>query len=221
MKSYFARRMALLMIFLLVSLAACSERQVDDALLTARVKAQMTADGRISPSRVDVDTLNGNVTLSGETPTQAEKSAAEEVTRSVEGVRGVSNQIIVNPAAAGTGIPSGDEMKQQAEKTVSNVGQGVKREAANAILLGSVKARLAAAGYGGVGVGVNSGVVTLRGETSSDKDRIAVEAIVQRISGVQKVDNQLTIRKPAPPPAPAPTAATAPCPGHSPSPRRR
>jgi hyperosmotically inducible periplasmic protein len=219
MKSYFARRMALLMIFLAVALAACSERQVDDALLTAKVKAQMTADGRISPTRVDVDTLNGNVTLSGETPTQAEKSAAEEVAREVVGVRGVSNQIIVNPAVAGTGIPSGDEMKQQAERTVGNVGQEVKNKAENAFLLGSVKARLAAAGYGGVGVDVNSGVVTLKGETSSDKDRIAVEAIVQRISGVQKVDNQLTVTKPAPPPSP--TATTAPCPGHSPSPRRR
>lgn len=219
MKSCFARRMALLMIFLSVLLAACSERQVDDALLTAKVKTQMTADGRISPSRVDVDTLNGNVTLSGETPTQAEKNAAEEVARQVVGVKGVSNQIIVNPAVAGTGIPSGDEMKQQAEKTVSNVGQGVKNKAENAFLLGSVKARLAAAGYGSVGVGVNSGVVTLKGETSSDKDRIAAEAIVEKIKGVRKVDNQLTVKKPAPPPSP--TATMAPCPGHSPSPRRR
>lgn len=221
MKSYFARRMALLMIFLLILLAACSERQVDDALLTARVKTQMTADGRISPSRVDVDTLNGNVTLSGETPTPEEKTAAEEVARKVEGVRGVSNQIIVNPAAAGTGIPSGDEIKQRAEKTVNNVGQGVKKEAANAFLLGSVKARLTAAGYGAVGVSADRGVVTLKGETSSDKDRIAAEAIVEKIKGVQKVNNQLTVRKPAPPPAPAPTATMAPCPAHSPSPRRR
>jgi hyperosmotically inducible protein len=213
--------MALLMIFLLVLLAACSERQVDDALLTARIKAQMAADGRISPSRVDVDTLNGDVTLSGETPTPQEKIAAEEVTRKVEGVRGVSNQIIVNPASAGTGIPSGDEMKQRAEKTVSNVGQGVKKEAENAFLLGSVKARLTAAGYGAVSVSADSGVVTLKGETSTDKDRIAAEAIVEKIKGVQKVDNQLTVKKPAPPPAASPTAIMAPCPSRSPSPRRR
>jgi hyperosmotically inducible periplasmic protein len=221
MKSYFARRMTLLMIFFSTLFTACSERQVDDALLTARVKAEMTADGRISPSRVDVDTLNGNVTLSGETPTQEEKSAAEEVASKVQGVRGVSNQIVVNPAVAGTGIPSGDEMKQRAEKTVSNVEQGVKTEAQNAFLLGSVKARLAAAGYGGVGVSADRGVVTLRGETSSDKDRIAAEAIVEKIKGVRKVNNQLTVRKPAPPPAATPTGAMAPCPGHSPSPRRR
>jgi osmotically-inducible protein OsmY len=158
-----------------------------------------------------VDTVNGNVTLSGETPTQEEKIAAEEVASKVEGVRGVSNQIIVNPAAAGSGIPSGEEMKRQAEKAVSNVGQGMKKEAQNAILLGEVKARLAAAGYGAVGVDVDRGVVTLKGETSNEKDRIAAEAIAEKVNGVEKVDNQLTIQKP-PPPAPTKT----PCPSHSP-----
>ena len=44
-------------------------------------------------------------------------------------------------------------------------------------MLGEVKARLAAAGYGAVGVDVDSGVVTLKGETLNEKDRIAAEAI--------------------------------------------
>jgi len=214
MKSYFARHSALLMIFFSMLGSACSERQVDDAMLTARIKTRMTTDGRVSPTRVDVDTLNGNVTLSGEAPTQEEKSAAEEIARNVEGVRSVSNQIVVNPAVAGTGIPSGKEMKQQAEKAVSNVGQGVKKEAENAILLGEVKARLAAAGYGSVGVGVDHGVVTLKGETSNEKDRIAAEAIVEKVKGVQKVNNQLTIKKPTPVPT------TMVCPSHYPARRK-
>src|SRR5215510_4490167 len=146
MKGYFARFVALLMIIFSIMIAACTERQVDDAMLTARIKARMTADGRISPSRVDVDTLNSDVTLRGEVPTQEEKDAAEEVARKVEGVRSVSNQVIVNPAVAGTGIPSGQEMKRQAEKAVSDVGEGVKKEAEDAFLLGEIKTRLAAAG---------------------------------------------------------------------------
>jgi hyperosmotically inducible protein len=190
------------MIIFSISIAACTERQIDDAMLTARIKARMTADGRISPSRVDVNTFNGDVTLRGETPTQEEKDAAEEVTRRVEGVRSVSNQIIVNPAVAGTGIPSGEEMKQQAEKAVGNVGRGVKKEAEDAFLLGEIKARLAAAGYGDVAVSVERGVVTLKGEAPNEKDRIAVEAIVEKIKGVEKVDNQLTVKRQAPTPTP-------------------
>jgi osmotically-inducible protein OsmY len=214
MKSYIARGVALLMITFSISIAACTERQLNDAMLTARIKARMTADGRISPSRVDVDTLNGDVTLRGETPTQEEKDAAEEVARKVEGVRSVSNQIIVNPAVAGTGIPSGVEIKQQAEKAVSDVEQGVKKEAEDAFLLGEIKARLAAAGYGDVAVGVERGVVALKGEASKDKDRIAVEAIVEKVKGVEKVDNQLVVKRQAPTPTPTPS------PRHSPAPRK-
>jgi hyperosmotically inducible periplasmic protein len=210
MKRYFARSVALLMIILSTLIAACTERQVDDAMLTARIKARMTADGRISPSRVDVDTLNGDVTLRGEVPTQEEKDAAAQVTRNVEGVRSVSDQIIVNPAVAGTGIPSGVEIKQQAEKAASEVGQGVKKEAEDAFLLGEIKARLAAAGFSDVAVSVERGVVTLKGEASKDKDRIAVEAIVEKVKGVQKVDNQLVVKKQAPTPTPTKSPSPAP-----------
>jgi len=189
------------MISFSVLFAACTERQVDDAMLTAKIKARMTADGRISPSRVGVDTLNGDVMLRGETPTQEEKDAAAEVARSVEGVRSVSNQIIVNPAVAGTGIPSGEEIKRQAEKAVSDVGQEVKKGAEDALLLGEIKARLGAAGYSDISVSVDQGVVTLKGEAPADKDRIAVEAIVEKIKGVEKVNNQLTIIGPSPAPA--------------------
>ena len=212
MKGYFARVVALLMIIFSIGIAACTERQLDDAMLTARIKARMTADGRISPSRVDVDTLNGDVTLRGEVPTQEEKDAAEEVARRVVGVRGVSNQVIVNPAVAGTGIPSGQEMKRQAEKAVSDVGQGVKKEAEDAFLLGEIKARLAAAGYGDVAVSVDRGVVTLKGEALKDKDRIAVEAIVEKVKGVEKVDNQLTVKRQASTPAPTHFPSPSPAP---------
>jgi osmotically-inducible protein OsmY len=210
MKGYFARGVALLMIILSTLIAACTERQVDDAMLTARIKARMTADGRVSPSRVDVDTLNGAVTLRGEVPTQEEKDAAAQVARNVEGVRSVSDQIIVNPAVAGTGIPSGVEIKQKAEKAASDVGQGVKKEAEDTFLLGEIKARLAAAGYGDVAVDVERGVVTLKGEASSDKDRIAVEAIVEKIKGVEKVDNQLVVKRQAPTPTPTRSPSPAP-----------
>jgi osmotically-inducible protein OsmY len=210
MKDYFARVVALLMVIFSIMIVACTARQVDDAMLTTRIKARMTADGRISPSRIDVDTLNGAVTLRGEAPTQEEKDAAEEVARKVEGVRSVSNQVIVNPAVAGTGIPSGQEMKREAEKAVSNVGQGVKKEAEDALLLGEIKARLAAAGYGDVAVSVDQGVVTLKGEALKDKDRIAVEAIVEKVKGVEKVDNQLTVKSRAP--TPTPTHAPSPAP---------
>src|SRR5215510_14624311 len=141
MKSYIARGLARLIVIFSIFGAACTERQLDDAMLTARIKTRMTADGRISPTRVNVDTLNGDVTLKGEVPTQEEKDAAEEVARKVEGVRNVSNQITVNPAAGNTGVPTGNEMKEQAEKAVGGAAQKVKKETGEAVLMGTIKAR--------------------------------------------------------------------------------
>jgi osmotically-inducible protein OsmY len=205
MNSYIARGLALMTVIFLIFGAACTEKRVDDAVLTATIKTRMTADGRISPTRVNVDTLNGEVTLKGEVPTQEEKDAAEEVARKVEGVTNVSNQITVNPATAGSGVPSGNEMKRQAEKAAGDLGQEVKKEASKAILLGEIKARLTAAGYGDVSVDVDQGVVTLKGEAPSEKDRIAVEAIVEKIEGVVKVNNQVGVKGPTPALTPNPT----------------
>jgi hypothetical protein len=184
----------------------CAEKRVDDAVLTAKIKTQMAVDGRISPTRVSVDTLEGAVTLTGEVPTQEEKDAAEQVARNVKGVRSVSNQITINPSAAATGLPSGNEMKQKAEKAVGGVQQEVKTQAGQAILMGKIKARLVGAGYGDISVGVEQGVATLQGEVSSEKDREAIETIVARVEGVQKVNNQITVgvRSPTPTPTAGP-----------------
>jgi osmotically-inducible protein OsmY len=86
----------------------------------------------------------------------------------------------------------------------------VKKEAEDAFLLGEIKARLTAAGYGDVAVSVDRGVVTLKGEALKDKDRIAVEAIVEKVKGVEKVDNQLTVKRQTP--TPTPTQAPSPAP---------
>ncbi len=204
MKRFFARSLILLMIIFLIMMATCAERGVDDVMLTARIKTRMAADGRISPTRVNVDTVNGAVTLRGEVPTQQEKDAAEQVARAVEGVASVGNQITVNPAVAGSGIPTGNEIKEQAERALGDVNQDVKREAGETFLLGKIKARLAAAGYGDVGVDVEQGVATLSGETASEKDRIAVEAIVEKVEGVTKVNNRLAVKGHSPAHTPSP-----------------
>lgn len=189
MRTYTVFSLVLVVSALSLFLTAC-ETKVDDAVLTAKVKAQMTADGRISPTRVNVDALNGVVTLKGEVPTVQEKAAAETVARSVAGVKRVDNQITVNAAAAGTGLPTGNEMKEKAKEAASNAAKEVKEETSEAVMLGTIKTRLIAAGYSNVVVNVRKGEATLTGEVATQQDRIAVEAIVAKINGVQKVNNQ-------------------------------
>jgi osmotically-inducible protein OsmY len=66
-----------------------------DAELTAKVKAKLTADPEINPFQIDVDTVNGKVTLSGMVSTEREKEEAEHLARGTEGVLEVVNNLEV------------------------------------------------------------------------------------------------------------------------------
>lgn len=68
---------------------------VDDAMITGKVEAALVADKRTSALRVDIETHEGEVQLSGFARNQAEKDAAAAVARAVTGVRKVTNSIEV------------------------------------------------------------------------------------------------------------------------------
>lgn len=72
--------------------------QIDDATITTRVKAQLTDDEVVQARDVDVDTLDGVVTLGGRVASEEERARAEEVARSVDGVRDVQNLLEVGDA---------------------------------------------------------------------------------------------------------------------------
>jgi len=64
-------------------------------MITGKVKAALVGDKRTSALRVDIETNDGEVQLSGFAKNQAEKDAAVTVARAVTGVRKVTNSIDV------------------------------------------------------------------------------------------------------------------------------
>jgi hyperosmotically inducible periplasmic protein len=70
---------------------------VDDAAITTAVKARFIDNKDVDALSIKVETLNGTVMLSGFAKSQTEKNAAEIVTRKVEGVKAVKNEIAVRP----------------------------------------------------------------------------------------------------------------------------
>ena len=84
----------------LMSLTACESmtgktagRTVDDASTTASVQGKLTRDKASNFTRINVDTERGVVTLNGVVQTVEEKSRAESLARSVEGVSKVNNNL--------------------------------------------------------------------------------------------------------------------------------
>ena len=70
---------------------------VDDAAITAKVKAELVRDETVKAMQVNVDTFKGIVQLSGFVDTAAQKTRAAEIARTVNGVTDVKNSIEVKP----------------------------------------------------------------------------------------------------------------------------
>jgi hyperosmotically inducible protein len=66
-----------------------------DPALTASVKGKLLANPDVAGLRIDVDTRDGIVTLSGTVSTQAEKDTALRVARDTDGVKSVEDKLIV------------------------------------------------------------------------------------------------------------------------------
>jgi hyperosmotically inducible protein len=66
-----------------------------NAALTSKVKTKFLADTAISGLKIDVDSNNGVVTLTGTVPSAAEKNRAMQVARDTDGVKSVIDRLKV------------------------------------------------------------------------------------------------------------------------------
>ncbi len=142
-----------------------------DPWITAKVKvALLTAEG-VNPLDVNVDTLDGRVTLHGQVPTAAEQAKAEQVARGIDGVREVRNLIQIVPASASEAVEAADE---DVTKRIQEALDG------NPALQGVEV------------VSVNRGVVVLGGKAETLSAHVDALAAARGVSGVRSVSSQIT-----------------------------
>lgn len=181
--------------------ALASERTagqaIDDATITASVKTMLLEDDRTEGFDINVDTVNGRVTLRGGADSVADRAAAGEIARSAEGVVSVDNQITV--AAAGS------ERRQDANTATAS---GEVREAAeeagdeisDAWITSKVKTQLLADDdVTGLTINVETEDkrVRLIGDVPSAEARAEAIRIAESTEGVQSVDaSRLVVRTP-------------------------
>ncbi|HEY0510506.1 MAG TPA: BON domain-containing protein [Thermoanaerobaculia bacterium] len=78
-----------------------AKEMLSDASITAKVKTQLAGDPAINALYVNVDTSNGQVTLTGKVALAEQKAEAEKVARGVDGVKTVVNQLQVTGQTPG------------------------------------------------------------------------------------------------------------------------
>jgi len=100
-RSIVIRHFVLLM--LMVAFVACASTSkqestgeyVDDSVITTKVKTVLAADDFLKSFQIGVETYKGTVQLSGFVNSQKAVDKAIEITRSVQGVKSVKNDLIV------------------------------------------------------------------------------------------------------------------------------
>ena len=81
-------------------LAACGSTvsaTKDDATVTTRVKTALLNNEQVRVARIDVETFEGVVTLSGNVATPEERDTAIAIARKVNGVSDVKSKLVVRP----------------------------------------------------------------------------------------------------------------------------
>ena len=86
------------------SLAACqtttgktASQTMDDASVTVAVQKKLTSERATNFTRVDVETNQGVVRLTGVVQTSEQRARAEDLAKQVSGVRRVHNNLQVQP----------------------------------------------------------------------------------------------------------------------------
>ena len=93
----------LLMASVVVLLAGCAGTVnkesagefLDNSLITAKVKSKLIDDPVTSAFDIKVETFKGIVQLSGFVSSEGEKLRAEQLTRDVEGIKDIKNDLII------------------------------------------------------------------------------------------------------------------------------
>jgi hyperosmotically inducible periplasmic protein len=181
-----------------------------DAGITTKVKAKITADRAITNSdQIDVTTQDKVVTLSGTADSMASKERAVTLARGTEGVTNVIDNLTVagaatasnmagNPPAEG-GNPSAEGAPAASGSTnpVSEAAGQVAEKVDDVAITSAVKAKLigdSQVSAGKIDVDTKDGVVTLKGTVSSEQEKDKALQIARNTKGVQRVEDQLTVR---------------------------
>lgn len=85
---------------LLAPLAFAQKAPVNDDTIFDQVRLKLASDPDVRGGALDVQVKDGIVTLKGRVDKEGFKQRAEKLTKKVKGVKGVVNQLLVEPKLA-------------------------------------------------------------------------------------------------------------------------
>lgn len=145
--------------------------QADDARVAMDVSGRLAADPDVHRYDIDVDVLDGIVTLRGIVDSEVERDEAERVTERTRGVEGVRNQI----------------------RLESEVDESERSDLVMRVKIGTQLAADPDVRRIDIDVDVEEGTVTLSGVVADETARTEAERIARSVTGVREVHNELSV----------------------------
>lgn len=156
----------------------------NDTWLAMRLETAYLFNPHLNNLSIDTEVKNGNVMLSGTVRSDIDRDLAEEIARSLDGVKTVGNALEVREDTEQPALADSDTGFLQKVKDATTTAQVKTRLIGN----GNISA-------GKIDVDTENNVVRLSGEVGSDTERQLAEFIAKNTAGVQSVANELEIRR--------------------------
>jgi hyperosmotically inducible protein len=154
-----------------------------DGWIAFKIRSRLLVKANVSASATKVDVQDGVVTLNGTAKTSAQKDLTELYAKQIDGVRSVTNNIVVQGTS--------DNMP------ASSYGETTGEKIDDASITTQVKyALLAHKSTSAVKTKVTTvdGVVMINGEAESDAEKDLVTKLAQDVRGVRSVNNNMVVR---------------------------
>ena len=149
--------------------------EIDDTVVTAKVKSALLADPGIKGFDIKVETRKGMVQLSGFVDNQTQIDRVLSAARAVDGAKGVENGMTIKDGKATVGNKVDDSIVTTRVKTVLLADPNFKSF--------------------DVAVVTNKGDVQLSGFVNNQMQMDRAVELARAVDGVQRVTNEMSIKK--------------------------
>ena len=150
---------------------------INDSWLTAKTKIALAADGRVKGRQIDVETTKNVVMLRGKVDSDAAKQAAEDITKMLDGVKTVKNDLeVVAPSKREAIDDKDDAITTRVQGTIAKDSHLKQAD---------------------IAVQTNAGVVSLTGEVKDIMTSANASWTTWQVPGVKSVKNDLTVKEKA------------------------
>ena len=155
------------------------KESTQDAATTSRVRTALLLSKNVSPFDIKVQTVQGEVTLDGQVPSEQVKTVAGAIAQDTSSVKQVHNNLAVNPA-----------IERNADR--EHLGERVADLEIQTLLTDALSKNADLADKR-IATEVKNRTVALNGTVQTTNQKYAAEQIAWQVPGVQGIKNNLSV----------------------------